>query len=292
MANSEVYLDLTFLNNFIMDFIILWATSRLSGVKPHYTRITVAALLGALYAALYLWQMGGILYSLAAKIAVSLIIVYIAIRPLHMKDYGKVLLYFYLINFTVAGATIAISYLLPNMAAQGSFPGLWIMVAGLTALAIGLFAGRYVKNHLLPGLLKFQVELRFGGNRCYGHGFVDTGNALKDPLTSKPVIVAEYDLIKDCLPQDLRDMTEADHSEGAMLEQIMGSSWAHRLRLIPFTSIGKKNGMLLGIRADEVVLNIGSKDIQHKNAVVGIYREQLNPQGSYQLLIPADMVEG
>lgn len=292
MSNPEVYLDLTFLNNFIMDFIILWATSRLSGIKPHYTRIIVASILGGIYAVGYVWQLESVLYSLSAKIAASVLMVVVAIRPLRWQDYGKILLYFYLINFTVAGAAIAFSFLLSDTAAARLFPGMWIMVAMLAALAIGMFAGRYVKNHLLPGLLKFQVELRFGKNCCRGHGFVDTGNALKDPLTSKPVIVAEYNLIKECLPHDLRMMVEVNHSEGAMLDQIIASSWAHRLRLIPFSSIGRKNGMLLGIRADEVVLNIGSKDIQHKNAVIGIYREQLNSQGSYQLLIPADMVEG
>ncbi len=292
MSDSKVYLDLTFLNNFIMDFVILWATSRLSGLRPNHARLAVAAALGAAYAVGYVWLRGNPLFSLTGKIVFSLFMVMLAIRPGRWQDYGKVLLYFYLINFTVAGATIAASSLLAGTVIESLFPAVWILVAVFAALAIGLFAGRYVKDHLLPGLLKFQVDLRFGKQHCCGHGFVDTGNALKDPLTRRPVIVAEYALIKSCLPQDLQHMMEGTQSEEAMLEQIMNSSWANRLRLIPFSSIGRKNGMLLGVRADEVVLNIGSKDILHRNAVVGIYREQLNPQGNYQLLIPADMVEG
>lgn len=292
MSDPKVYLDLTFLNNFIMDFIILWATSRLSGVRPNYTRIAIAAAMGAAYAVGYVWLSGNPLFSLTGKIVFSLLMVILAINPARWQDYGKVLLYFYVINFTVAGATIAASSLLAGTVVESVFPAIWIFVAVLAALAIGLFAGRYVKEHLLPGLLKFQVVLRFGKQHCTGHGFVDTGNALKDPLTRRPVIVAEYTLIKSCLPQDLQNLVEGNQNEEAILEQIMSSSWANRLRLIPFSSIGRKNGMLLGVRADEVVLNIGSKDILHKNAVVGIYREQLNPQGNYQLLIPADMVEG
>ncbi len=292
MNNPKVYLDLTFLNNFIMDFIILWATARLSGLKPKHSRIAVASVLGAAYAVGYVWLAGSLIFSLTGKIVVSVIMVILAIKPARWQDYSKVLLYFYLINFTVAGATIAFSSLLADTEVARFFPAIWIVVAVLAALAIGLFAGRYVKDHLLPGLLKFQVVLRFGKQHCMGHGFVDTGNSLKDPLTRKPVIVAEYGLIKPCLPLELQNMVEKDQSEEALLEQIIASSWANRLRLIPFSSIGRKNGMLLGVRADEVVLNIGSKDIMHKNAVIGIYREQLNPQGNYQMLIPADMVEG
>jgi stage II sporulation protein GA (sporulation sigma-E factor processing peptidase) len=292
LSDPKVYLDLTFLNNFIMDFIILWATSRLSGLKPNHTRLAIAAAMGAAYAVGYVWLTKSLLFSLTGKIVFSLLMVIIAINPVRWQDYGKVLLYFYVINFTVAGATIAASSLLEGSVVENISPAIWIVVAIVAALAIGLFAGRYVKDHLLPELLKFQVVLRFGNQHCAGHGFVDTGNALKDPLTRRPVIVAEYALIKSCLPQDLQHMMEGNQNEEALLEQIMSSSWANRLRLIPFSSIGRKNGMLLGIRADEVVLNIGSKDIMHKNAVVGIYREQLNPQGNYQLLIPADMVEG
>ena len=292
MNHPTVYLDLTFLNNFIMDYIILWATSRLSGLKPHHARIAVASLMGAAYAVGYLCFQGSALFSLTGKIVVSVILVTLAIKPARWQDYSKILLYFYLINFTVAGATIALSSLLAGTGSVQFFPAIWIVVAVLAALAIGMFAGRYIKEHLLPGLLKFPVVLRFGKQHCTGHGFVDTGNALKDPLTSKPVIVAEYELIKPCLPPELQNLVEKAPSEEALLEKILASSWANRLRLIPFSSIGRKNGMLLGVRADEVVLNIGTKDIMHTNTVIGIYRERLNPQGSYQLLIPADMVEG
>ena len=230
------------------------------------------------------------MFSLTGKIVVSVILVTLAIKPARWQDYSKILLYFYLINFTVAGATIALSSLLAGTGSVQFFPAIWIVVAVLAALAIGMFAGRYIKEHLLPGLLKFPVVLRFGKQHCTGHGFVDTGNALKDPLTSKPVIVAEYELIKPCLPPELQNLVEkaprkpvrADHSQ-----QLGQSPETYTVFLY-----WEKNGMLLGVRADEVVLNIGTKDIMHTNTVIGIYRERLNPQGSYQLLIPADMVEG
>ena len=112
MNHPTVYLDLTFLNNFIMDYIILWATSRLSGLKPHHARIAVASLMGAAYAVGYLCFQGSALFSLTGKIVVSVILVTLAIKPARWQDYSKILLYFYLINFTVAGATIALSSLL------------------------------------------------------------------------------------------------------------------------------------------------------------------------------------
>ena len=56
-----------------------------------------------------------------------------------------------------------------------------------------------------------------------------------------------------------------------MLDKLSQSSWANRLRLIPFTSIGKKNGLMVGIRADEIKVALGKQDIEHSNMVIGIY---------------------
>ena len=83
---------------------------------------------------------------------------------------------------------------------------------------------------------------------------------------------------------------EGFHDESEMLDELINSSWANRLRIIPFTSIGKKNGILVGVRADEVILNIGPQNVFHKNMVIGIYKEKLSLKENYQLLIPAEMV--
>lgn len=292
MQGPEVFADLTFVNNFIMDFILLWAAVRLAGISVHLNRLLSAALLGGLYAVGFLWQPWPWLYTFSAKIVISIVMVIIAIPTTRWTEYLKCLVYFYIVNFTVAGATIALSFLLSGTKAVTIFRGSWIVFALIMASGIGMFGGRYIRQHLLPGLLKFSVQLRFGTRSCQGQGFVDTGNALKDPLTNKPVIVAEYALLKHCLPYEFQQAVEVNANEEALLDDLISTGWANRLRLIPFTSIGRKNGMLLGIRADEVVMTLGSKNVSYKDTVIGIYRDQLNPKGTYQMLIPRDMVEG
>jgi len=292
MNGPEVYADITFLINFIMDFVILWATARLARVTPVLKRIAAAALLGGLYAVGYLLSELSIFYSFPVKIIFSCIMVFIALPLENWDDFKKAFVIFYAINFTVAGATIAFSYMLEAEGFNMGSHYFWLICGIVCALIIGIFGGRFVSKRIIPKLLRFEVNMRFEQKMCSGKGFLDTGNSLKDPLTNKPVIVAEYEFLKDCLPWDLKQAIENNVDEDKILDDLIICSWSNRLRLIPFTSIGKRNGMLVGVRADEVKINLGKNHPLYKNLVIGIYRGKLSSKSSYQMLVPAEMVEG
>ena len=91
-----------------------------------------------------------------------------------------------------------------------------------------------------------------------GRGFLDTGNQLQDPLTQRPVVVAEYTLLREHMPKDVQEVLDAAGSVDDCLEAMTATSWSHRLRIIPFTSIGRRHGLLLGIRCDEVLVDIST----------------------------------
>ena len=99
-------------------------------------------------------------------------------------------------------------------------------------------------------------------------------------------------MLKECLPEDVKEAIKRNHDEGQLLDDLIECSWSRRLRLIPFTSIGKEHGMLVGIRADEVKVDLGHNYPSYKNMVVGIYQGKLSTHNHYQMLIPAEIVEG
>lgn len=291
MDGPKVYADLTFAINFIMDFFLLWATARIAGIKVIYSRIAAAALLGGIYAVGFLLPELSKWYNIQFKILFSCLLVIFALSPQNWTEFKKTIFYFYGINFAVAGATVATSYLFSSSMQIISLPYFWLLGGVFCAIAIGIYGEKYFVSHIIPKLLNFDIELRFNNLKCKGKGLLDTGNGLRDPLTNKPVLVAEYGLLRDCLPDDFKQAMENVGDENEMLDGLAQSSWANRLRLIPFTSIGKKNGLLVGIRADEIIVDIGKNSIFHKNLVVGIYKERLSKEGNYQLLIPSEILE-
>ncbi|MEN6462053.1 MAG: sigma-E processing peptidase SpoIIGA [Syntrophomonas sp.] len=290
MNEPKVYADLTFLVNLIMDFLILWATGRLAGIKVVYYQIFLASVLGGIYAVGYLFPQMVWWYSFPLKILFSFLIILLGLRPRKWEQVKTTFLYFYGISFAAAGATIGSSYLFNNYNSI-SFSFLWLSGGIFCALFIGIRGEKFFQEQIIPGLLKYQVKMRFGEDTCCGNGFLDTGNGLHDPLTNRPVVIAEYKLLKNYLPDDFKLVLETINNETEVLEALTLTSWAHRLRLIPFSSIGRKNGLLIGVRADEIEVDAGKRSFFHKNMVVGIYRDSLTANGDYQLLIPSEILK-
>ncbi len=58
-----------------------------------------------------------------------------------------------------------------------------------------------------------------------------------------------------------------------------------KLKVIPFTSLGKQNGMLVGIKADKIVINTSEDMKEVDKAIIGIYNKSLTKKGEYRALI-------
>ncbi|NLJ71382.1 MAG: sigma-E processing peptidase SpoIIGA [Syntrophomonadaceae bacterium] len=289
METYVVYADITFVVNLIIDFSILWTTGKLARVNLSYPRLVIAALAGAIYAVGFLFC-SLFWYGLFMKLLFSFLMLGIAFNLTKFEKFLQMIMYFYGISFLVAGITVGLSFLYETNQYFYTFSYLCLLGGLFSIILLGIYAQRFWEKKFLPNLLKYQVKLSFAEFSCEGSGFLDTGNSLLDPLTNKPVVVAEYQLVKNCLPEDMRRIFENSSSEDELLSRLTESTWSSRLRLIPFSSIGKRNGLLIGIRADEVLINTIKKLIIHKNLTVAIYLDRLSYDGDYEMLIPSKIL--
>lgn len=274
-----------------MDFLILWATAKLSATPVKYGRFMAVAFLGGIYGVVYLFVEMSFWYSLPIKVVFSFLMIILALSPRGWQEFKKNTINFYAVSFCMAGATIALASWRGDADQDLNFY-YWCLLGGIIcALFLGSYAGKYLSQKIIPGLLKYRVELHFGKKMCIGEGFLDTGNSLRDPVSQRPVVVAEYDLVKECFPDDCKAAIENHKNQNEVLEALSISSWANRLRLIPYTSIGQKNGLMVGFRCDEMVVDPGKINLLYKNLVVGIYHDQLACADSYQLLIPSEILQ-
>lgn len=298
-----VYLDVVFAINFFMDFVLLWATSKFSQVRTSFLRLTVGALIGACYSlALMLPSLHSFL-AFSAKILFSVMMVFAAFPPLRPRKFLQVLGYFYLVAFTMGGAMLGAIYLISrDQDLYGIMNGIFVFLANvrytwlIAAVAAAFILVRYgvgfVKKNFLHSLFKVPVMIRFGDKSISTKALVDTGNQLKDPLTLKPVMILEFDVLKRVLPEEV--VSALDESGEPDLYQIVdslsGSPWASRIRVIPFTSIGRHKGMLVGIRPDEVIVITSEGNVRIKDIIVGIYHRQLSPEGAYRALLHPEVL--
>lgn len=289
LTGTKVYADLSFIINLVMDASILWTTARLARLEIKWAKLLAAALVGAVYAVGFLFYPKHICYSLPAKVLFSFFLILLAFYPHSWNDLKKAFLYFYLISFIAAGAITGLPSLVMGM--ESNIDVLWIVAGLAVALWVGWRGQRLLFDRLIPKILNFLVHIRFDDQEFCGRGFLDTGNMLRDPLTETPVLIAEYQWLRQYLPVDLHTILDSAAEEVYLLDLVTDSIWSGRLRLIPFSSVGRQNGLLLGIRADEIRLDFGEECICRKNLIVAIHREKLSLDGKYQLLIPAEIVQ-
>lgn len=64
-----------------------------------------------------------------------------------------------------------------------------------------------------------------------------------------------------------------------------------KLRVIPYSSIGKQNGLMLGLKADEVIIQKEEEKQKMQDVIIGIFPQQLSKNHTYTALIGLDLLE-
>ena len=114
---------------------------------------------------------------------------------------------------------------------------------------------------------------------------------LKEPITNTPVIVVEHTLLYDCIPKEI--LNHLEELLGGDFEEIpenIKEEYRTKLKFIPFSSLGKQNGMLLGIRADAIKIKGNDKEEKKEGIIVGIYNKSLTKRGEYRALMGIELM--
>ena len=110
--NLNIYIDLIFLENIFMNFIIIYATSIILKKDLKILRISIGSIIGSIYACIYYISDLKIYSNIILKITLSLVITYVSFNSKTLKNFLKEVLIFYLTSFTVGGVTFAFLYLI------------------------------------------------------------------------------------------------------------------------------------------------------------------------------------
>ena len=122
---------------------------------------------------------------------------------------------------------------------------------------------------------------------------IDTGNMLKEPISNMPVIVVQKDILDGIIPNIIFNNLEKILT-GKIEEKISNQidiNYLSKFRVIPFSSIGKNNGMLLGFKADKVIINYDENEKRYEKVVIGIYDKNLSKRQKYFALLGLDLIE-
>lgn len=267
-----VYIDTLFIINTVANFLLLTAASKICDVFTGRLRIIAAAVLGGIYAVFAALPSFEFLNTLFVKGLFSAVMVLLAFGT--HRSFFRILVIFISVSAALGGIIYAVS-----LGTDGIFttPGLsaialsFLCAAGVITLAFRRSGKPSGKTH------KISVEY-FGKSSVYT-AFVDTGNSLKDPISGKPVIIIGVDDLSPVLPGELykllKNLTPTD-----FLQALSGTHHAGKFRLLPYSAVGVKSGMLPAMRAEVKIDGTPAPGI-----LIAISPTSVSDGGAYSALI-------
>ncbi len=223
-----VYLDLVMLLNFLIDFLLILGTNRLTGHPPGTTKAAAASFLGSVYAAACLvpgFRFLGNLWWRAVFLGLMAALAFGwnmgAVRR------GAV---FILLSMSLGGIAGGVR--------ARHFPAICLCAVLLWLLCRVGFGGQLGGREYIP------VELNWQGQKLRLLALRDTGNTLRDPLTGESVLVCGADVGEELLRLPRHAFKNP--------AETVASGILPGLRLIPYRAVGQPAGLLLALRLKDV----------------------------------------
>jgi len=276
-----VYADVLFLVNLVANLGVLWVVRHYAGVPASAWRLLAAAAAGAVYAVGSLHPAGAFTRTWLGKVVFSLLMVAIAYSPRSWRQLFRLTGYVLCFSFLLAGAAACYWWLGGTSAAA---PWWSLPLGAVGAVAVWHLSWTRQMRRDLAVHRCLRAEADISGHHVEFPALVDTGNLLRDPLTNSPVVVVDPSILKDLLPPDI---TPEDPL--GSVRRISSGELKRRVRLIPYCSLGRGEGMLLGLRADRLLVHAPEGSAQHRGVVLALSPRPLCPDGAWAALLPPEL---
>ncbi len=302
----EVYPDIIFFLNFFVDFILLFLLKKVNRKSSKNRRLIGAAATGALFAvfvSIYPW-INVLLRFVLMNIIASIVMLLIAFGRMKKRELIKQMVALYLITYFAGGLLNSIYYHtnlrnhLINFGNALIFSDIsWLFVIIMMLLLIPitisiLWLYRWYKSTERE---IYEVELFFNHQIVQTKGFMDTGNCLYDPIFKKPVMIIENSILERLVTSELlKDMNhvrltmEGHNLDGEQCN--IGGEYAHRIRFIPYQSIGKARGMMIGLILDKVLIHTDKETICNEKVTAAIGDNHLSTKDDYHVILHKELL--
>lgn len=300
-----VYIDIFFLLNSIINFIILYCERTVFHLNSAWYRLVAGSIVGgggAVIAVIYqqipLFLKGVILYGVISPLLIIVSFGYGNIRKLLTR-----VIAFYGISFFIGGLFSFFTQQLNQWSWILMVEGESKMTERLTIQKVAIIfililltmpiwyfllqKGKQIKDQY------YQVQLVHNEKKITIVGLYDTGNCLRHWLTKKPVAVVESEQIKHLLNEDEKMRITTYMQAGLEKEEKIfkeGKSTI-RLTIIPYHSIGQSHGMMVGIYLDNVIIKKGMKQKENPNTIVALYNGKISASEEYRMILHRELVE-
>ncbi len=306
----EVYIDVVFLINLIMDIILLLIVKTILKCSSTMLRILGGSTIGAIGACIIVIipKLNGFIQFLIFYVILCMMMIYVAFPLPNWKVRIKAVAVLYISTFFIGGIINSLyyysnlGYYFQELIEGNLFHNLntkffvFAIMIGLAAVPIfinTIFLFRRGKTEIYP------LEFSFEGKSVNLTGLLDTGNSLYDPICGKPVILADYAAVEQLLPASqskelwrMLDMTEGKtelkNFDSNDLDE--DESEPLKIMMVPYHSIGKKSGLLPAITMSRVIIWKEDVPVCNEKVLTAISRNKLSSKNDYQVILHREIM--
>ena len=210
-----IYVDIVLIENLIMNYIILYATSIILRRKAKKCKLIIGSLVGAIYSITAYIITIPIYSSLTIKFILSIIIVYISFNAQNVRQLARDILIFYLISFAFGGVAFALIYvvkpqdiLMKNGLFLGTYALKTVSLGAIVAFLLVIGGFKVLKIKMTKKDMLCDIVVSLNGKEIETKAMIDSGNLLREPITNTPVIILEHTLLYKCMPKEILNNLE------------------------------------------------------------------------------------
>ena len=272
-----IYVDVLIIVNLFVNYFILLTTSKFLNLKLKLSRLILGEILGAIYSLYIFIAEPNLFVSVLVKLFMSIIMVAAAFEFNKIKQFLKIIVCFYAVNFAFSGTMFTLwcflkpnGMIINNDIVYFNISPLTLIISTVVSYTIIEIINRVIEKKQLKSS-KYEIGIKFKDKYIVLNAKIDTGNLLKEPFSNLPVIVVKKSEINLLIP------------EFNIFENIENQNEIKKLkvRMIPFKTVSG-TGILPAFKPEYVVLKGNLK----KQAYVAVCSDEYFSEGISCLVNP------
>lgn len=301
-----LYLDLIWLLNFCLDFLLLWLTAVFRKLEFRWWRLAGASFLGSSYVLFLFIPPLQSFYTFVIKLLLSAVLIMVAFGFGQIQRFMSTFCTFYFVSFVTGGGILGLHFFLQSqhelmqgmMVTQFSGYGdplSWLFVLFGFAFMLWFSRNRWKQIEKTKRTEHFLVDVNiyFGPTAISCRGLVDTGNQLTDPISKMPVMMLEGSLLREVVPSELLEhIVHLEIEMGAGMEKLQDfPQWVKRLRIIPYRGVQQGMKLMYAIKPDYVEIVQEDCTYGSDRSLIGINNQPLSREGTFQAVVHPDLLQ-
>lgn len=287
MVKITVYADVLVAINILVTYLILVCVRQACRIPSKKPAVALAAVLGGLSSLIIFLKELPLSVSIFFKLIVAVIVTSVAFLPTNIKIFFKTFFAFFGISFLFGGIMYAVEITF-NPQNILYFNGTVYFDMSITYLVGSVFViygaflmCDYFLSRKTGSNEIFKVKITFRGITAIVQGFADNGNNLKDALTGRSVIVAQFSAVEVLFTPEERQFFKSESFAN------IPDSLKTKFHLVSCKTVSGKS-LLPCVIPDKVEIAKGNKKATADFVSLALCNGELS-SGEYGVLLNSDI---